>query len=423
MAMSADGPTVSSFLSTFAPPAYVGSYCNCMLLCFIHVQTLYDYEVAVYAELNGGSNAWNGSVLAVMLLAGTIGALLPAWLKHDVDHSDSAGGERTAGGEGNDGVNQVESSHHMQGTVLSAIDGSQHNNSASSSSPTESTSMTAGGSGGGGDNAPKQAGFTTTSEFVVGMRVTVAGALSCLNLLLFVITWEVVASVSFLALFFATWQYINVVCFARLALALKVAQLEREDESYNGGDDGGRGRRDSDLEGTRIVSVERSMSNERRRSNSTVRLGRAAGAGDVDPAAHIKSSISGGDGASDSSSGVRAPLFLSASSPGIEEAGSPQDSSPSSPTPSGTTAGASGPVEDIPEPPYSVALVSIIAANVVVQIVLQAVAFSGLALPLRDCCWIFVLTFCAATVAYVLCLLGWFGAQRMRQGLQSAIVS
>jgi hypothetical protein len=37
--------------------------------------TLYDYEVAIYQELNG-SNSWNGSVIAVMLLSGSLGAMV-----------------------------------------------------------------------------------------------------------------------------------------------------------------------------------------------------------------------------------------------------------------------------------------------------------------------------------------------------------
>jgi hypothetical protein len=39
--------------------------------------------VSVYQELNGGSNEWNGSVLAGMLVLGTAGALLPTLLRHD----------------------------------------------------------------------------------------------------------------------------------------------------------------------------------------------------------------------------------------------------------------------------------------------------------------------------------------------------
>ena len=50
----------------------------CCLVCFVIFtqQTIYDYEVAIYEELNG-SNEWNGSVLAALLLAATAGALIP----------------------------------------------------------------------------------------------------------------------------------------------------------------------------------------------------------------------------------------------------------------------------------------------------------------------------------------------------------
>ena len=44
---------------------------------------IFGYEVAVYQQLNGGSNRWNGSVLSVMLLLGAVGAMLPVYLKVD----------------------------------------------------------------------------------------------------------------------------------------------------------------------------------------------------------------------------------------------------------------------------------------------------------------------------------------------------
>ena len=72
---------------------------------------------------------------------------------------------------------------------------------------------------------------------------------------------------------------------------------------------------------------------------------------------------------------------------------------------------------DAPDPPYSVALVTIIALNAAVQIILQAIAFSGLALPLRTSCYVFVLVFCVSTVLYVVTLLVLFGVARMRAGV------
>lgn len=44
---------------------------------------MFGYEVAIFQQLNGGSNQWNGSVLSVMLLLGAVGAMLPVYLKVD----------------------------------------------------------------------------------------------------------------------------------------------------------------------------------------------------------------------------------------------------------------------------------------------------------------------------------------------------
>jgi hypothetical protein len=43
-------------------------------------QLFYGYEVSIYVELNGTNN-WNGSVLSIMLLAGSFGAMMPTWVR------------------------------------------------------------------------------------------------------------------------------------------------------------------------------------------------------------------------------------------------------------------------------------------------------------------------------------------------------
>lgn len=350
----------------------------------------------MYAELNNGSNAWNGSVLAVMLLAGTVGALLPAWLQHDASELVQPNPAVSPGScEGVDSpIEDSRSSHAMH----------PHTTVPPTSTHTTKT-------------------FATTPEFIVGMRIIIAGALSCVNLLLFVISWEVIASVSFLALFFATWQYINVVVFARIALALKLAQQDSlgANISDTGTEENARNACE-DLVVRLILPVEeiahrRSVSGDGRSSSATF-----ASTSPLPVAHHPNSST-------DSSSphplldthlsaehiAMQNPLHNSSSSTGAERA---------TLTLASAAAGErSRPVEDNPEPPYSIALVSIIALNVVVQIVLQAVAFSGLALPLRSSCWVFVLTFCAATVALVLYLLLRFGADRLNKGMKSIFSS
>ena len=62
------------------------------------------------------------------------------------------------------------------------------------------------------------------------------------------------------------------------------------------------------------------------------------------------------------------------------------------------------------DPPYSLAIVLIIAVNVVVQIILQAVLFSVLQSALRFACWVLVLLFTAATAVYIFAAVAWFGA-------------
>jgi hypothetical protein len=338
----------------------------------LNTQTLYDYEVAVYAELNNGSNAWNGSVLAVMLLAGTVGALLPTWLKHDVDTEHKEGTNHASVQEANMAINSDVPTGALDSTSLL----SDNSNTA--------------------DTEQQSGVYKATSEFVVGMRITLAGALSCVSLLLFVLSWQVVASVSFLALFFATWQYINVVCFARLALALKLAQLGQRDIHTRDNEEGGSSennklRRSSTAFIARtIVPMDRTVSSDHEgRHNTTTST-------DVsDTQAHLEHSMN--------------PVITSQGAKTRNSAGSEPEQQ-------------IGSEEDIPEPPYSVALVSVIALNVVVQIILQAVTFSGLELPLRASCWVFVLTLCAATAAYVLCLLCYFGQAVVGCGLRSLFV-
>ena len=53
------------------------------IVCNATFAEIFGYEVAIFQQLNGGNNKWNGSVLSVMLLLGAIGAMLPVFLKVD----------------------------------------------------------------------------------------------------------------------------------------------------------------------------------------------------------------------------------------------------------------------------------------------------------------------------------------------------
>eukprot|EP01034_Spumella_vulgaris_P035578 gene35578-43871_t len=147
---------------------------------------LYNYEVSVYEELHG-SNAWNGSVLAVMLLLGSIGAMAATWL-----HPEGTGGE---------GQNSSINNRHNKHKHGSGSSGNDHINEHDN------------------DTTPP------VSERSLALRLSAALILSSVCLFLFVGAWKTLPSVAFLGLFFGTWQYVNVIVYAQLALQLKVAQL------------------------------------------------------------------------------------------------------------------------------------------------------------------------------------------------------
>lgn len=161
-----------------------------MLLSF---QTLYDYEVSIYQELQGENSSWNGSVLAIMLVAGSIGAMLPVL---EVDPLSML--LRSLLGKSNENLdNQDKETHdnvleHTSQKVLVSR---------------ESTK-----------NSLKD------EEIVTASRIMLASILASGSLIGVIATWCVIPSVSFLAMFFATWQYVNVIVFARFALYLKRAE-------------------------------------------------------------------------------------------------------------------------------------------------------------------------------------------------------
>ncbi len=139
-------------------------------------QILYNYEVSIYEEL-AGSNNWNGSVLAIMLLCGSVGAMLPTWLHDRASPLDE---------------------HHA--------DGRFGRNSEAQRLIT------------GGVTVPD-------SEIVVAFRLIVASLIASGTLIWFIFAWSLIQSITALALFFACWQYINAIVFSRIAMYLKLAQI------------------------------------------------------------------------------------------------------------------------------------------------------------------------------------------------------
>jgi heme/copper-type cytochrome/quinol oxidase subunit 4 len=72
-------------------------------------------------------------------------------------------------------------------------------------------------------------------------------------------------------------------------------------------------------------------------------------------------------------------------------------------------------LHEIIDPPYSFAVVAVIAANVAVQVILQSILFSTLQWSLRPACEMFVFIFIAVTIAFAVASLFYFGVQSLCQ--------
>lgn len=122
--------------------------------------------MSIYSELNNSDN-WNGTVLAVMLLAGCFGAMLPVWMRVDPSAADSA---------------------PVAGKLTEEA---------------------------GDDGRPLLT--PSVSAWKVNASLVVMTIISCGCLIAFSLFWELYASVAALVIFFASWQFINVVFYARVA--------------------------------------------------------------------------------------------------------------------------------------------------------------------------------------------------------------
>jgi len=133
--------------------------------------------------LNNSDN-WNGTVLAVMLLAGCFGAMLPVWINLDPSVVDGPSGGPSGG--------RVAKSVEEEGVA----------DRSSSSEQLQSTGVAA---------------------WKVNSSLVVMTGISCGCLIAFSLSWELYASVIALIGFFASWQFINVVFYARIATCISEA--------------------------------------------------------------------------------------------------------------------------------------------------------------------------------------------------------
>ena len=169
--------------------------------------------MSIYDELNG-SNDWNGSVLAAILLAGSAGAMLPTLAP------SSSPSSSTRSGLGVDLlVDPREVEIDVDDRCALTLDSDERDDSPMPAPSSSSSAAVA---------AEEQ----QQQDYVVCMRVAAMSAVSALFLLLFVGSWQVVASMCFLAGFFACWQYVNVVCLARYIFCICIHLYAKDPHAY-----------------------------------------------------------------------------------------------------------------------------------------------------------------------------------------------
>ena len=325
------------------------SCCSCsfrvdLTLC---LQILYNYEVSIYEELQG-SNNWNGSVLAILLVSGSLGAMLPTLI-------------------------------HSKSYVLSPL-----GQTASSALNPVHLAM-------------------SDSEATIALRLVTAGLLSSCVLFLFIASWNLYLSMTFLALFFACWQYMNVIVYARLASHLKMAQMrfhlfQNKDENVPHYSDGSShvfsALSTPFLLGDLVGDKEdlQSRSSETLSDPSRTLSARTDPSTDHPAAGHPQTPV--------------LPHY-----PPHHPHQTPQPRQQPPPIDQTHFKRVAKSLET--DPPYSVAVVLIVAMSVVVQVVLQAIFFSWLQLELRSACWMVIFIFIGATAVFLVFTVGYHGLAKL----------
>lgn len=325
--------------------------------------TLYGYEVSIFLELNNGSNDWNGSVLAGMLLFGCLGAVLPAYHHQQSCIPCSSANIQCCSrltGHHRPGEERVS---HGHGRVPTQADSSR-----------------------------------LESETVVCLRLALAALLCSAALLLFVSSWSLVPSLIFLALFICAWTYISVVVFARFAAHLKLA---KEKEKEVGVNIPGESNAFSPLQSLPLTMLNDFL--DTRIEEEEVQYHQSDRNSKFSPKISLEGSYD--------NNGIRLSQGRDIE---MTRFSVPQQDEDSSRRTSEDLERANEEVD----PPFSFAIVCIIGCNVIAQVVLQAILFSGLQTSLWFACWCFVMLFVAATGLYVLFVTYWFGLSTFRSELR-----
>jgi hypothetical protein len=172
----------------------------------------------MYQELNG-SNKWNGSALGVILLLGAAGAMAPVWLgvgQTDIEESNDLNNLQThPRGQLNshDFIHTVGSSDTDRNSERDEEEDSVGLRTENSSS-----------------SSPEIKAFKDKNISLLLLLIFL-GLISNLTLLLSLVFWKLIPSMAMLGLYFAAWQCISAIFFTQLALSLKrvaVAVVKQE---------------------------------------------------------------------------------------------------------------------------------------------------------------------------------------------------
>lgn len=308
--------------------------------CFM---TLYNYEISIYMDMNNGSDKWNGSVMAVMLLLGSAGAALPA-LKY-VNTLLNGDSDLDNNNDNNDDDEDDDEDARIK----------RKSNKASIHGVDVDVGV-------GRINKRKK----RTARKVV---VTIVAVIAAVILLLFVAAWSVIVSCASLALFFMCWNFITVVFYAWLGTAVNETQvlynqrqLEQQQkqmqlqlEYYEGRRKDSTGINDSDPDGS-IVGL-------------PINLGDAEDAADM--------SLHQTRNSSSSTSFIRSNSQYSVA---------PQR----------------GFTRTQRQAPFSVAIVTMVAISALLQVVLTSTLFSGLQMTVHSASWLICVVYAGAAALYLL---------------------
>ena len=356
--------------------------------------------MSIYAILNG-SDAWNGCVLAVMQLAGCIGAMLPVWLKLDLSVPNLAynaeGGsveKREKGEEGamftlyeNEGaVDSHTSVHSSSGYACAAIKGrglgDEHNDNDGidvegktgndEEEEEEEVVMfhTNSDAVEDDDSPPSPALLSprsdTSSSSRLSLSIALAAVICSVTLIAFTWAWQLYLSLPAMVVFFAGWQFVSVVYFAKLATHLTEQHA---------------------LGPLTAVAPSTALTGP---SYSSLPIPHTADSFHCPQQPHSLSDQWQGEGGGGGQSDTHNPIYLNHSSThptaDLEYALSTDDA----PTP----------LKQPDSPPFSIAVMTVICACVFLQVLVQVVLFSTYQLSLYAVSVILTVAFCLASAVY-----------------------